>query len=101
MATDPVQSDDWPDDEYIPYLEAEQRLYAWILCKVGGVAPEEAMSRAIARFHYEPQSERGVITNIGAWDIAMRDLFGRRRKPEEFGLEVEFDALKKRLFHGE
>jgi len=51
----------WPDEEYIPYIEAEQRLYAWILRRVGGVEPAEAMRRAVAQFHYEPMSKRGVM----------------------------------------
>jgi hypothetical protein len=91
----------WPDEEYVPYLEAEQRLYAWVLAKVGGVEPDEAMRRAVARFHYETMRERGPITHIGAWQVAMADLFGRPRSPEEFGLAAELEAQVKRLFHGE
>jgi len=91
----------WPDEEYVPYLEAEQRLYAWILVRVGGVEAEEAMQRAITRFHYEPMHERGIMTNTGAWRIAMSDLFGDRRQPEEFGLAAEYESESRRLFHGE
>jgi hypothetical protein len=89
----------WPDEEYVPYLKAEQRLYAWVLVRVGHVEPVEAMRRAVARFHYQPMAERGVMTNIGAWRMAMRDLFGRRREPEEFGLSDAYEAEKMRLFH--
>ena len=92
----------WPDHEYVPYLDAEQQLYAWVLSKVGGVEAAEAMKRAAARFYYEPVSERGVLTHEGAWRIAMADLFGNhRRQPEEFGLAAEFEATVQRLFHGE
>jgi hypothetical protein len=91
----------WPDEEYLPYLESEQRLYAWVLTTVGGIEPTEAMRRAVARFHYQPMSERGMITHIGAWKIAMVDLFGRRRDPEEFGLTADLEAQIERLFHGE
>jgi hypothetical protein len=90
----------WPDEEYVPYLEAEQRLYAWVLVEVGALAPDDAMRRAVARFHYQPMAERGVMTNIGAWQMAMNDLFGQWRKPEEFGLVGEYEAARMRLFHG-
>lgn len=96
------QPDDWwPDEEYVPYLYAEQRLYAWILTRVGMVEPEEAMRSAVARFAYEPMNERGSITHLGAWRIAMGDLFGRQRDPEEFGLAEELEARRMSLFHGE
>ena len=99
MAEPAVPANSWPDDEYVPYLEAEQQLYAWILSKVGGVEPAEAMRRALARFHYEPESERGAITHFGAWRIAMIDLFGDHcRDPEEFGLAEELKAQTKRFF---
>jgi len=89
----------WPDHEYVPYLEAEQQLYTWILSKVGGIEPAEAMRRAVARFHYEPESERGAITHDGAWRIAMADLFGDHcHDPEEFGLAKELEAQTKRFF---
>ena len=89
----------WLDEEYVPYLEAEQRLYAWILVKVGGIEPAEATRRAVARFHYEPMSERGMMTHQGAWRIAMADLFGDHlRDPEEFGLATEYEAEYKRVF---
>jgi hypothetical protein len=91
----------WPDEEYIPYLEAEQRLYAWVLAKVGGVEPEEAMRRAVSRFHYETMEERGLMTHAGAWRVAMWDLFGGddRREPADFGLAPEYEAKLRRLFH--
>ena len=100
-AAETPPDDWWPDEEYVPYLEAERRLYAWILTRVSGVEPEEAMRRAVARFEYQPMSERGTITHIGAWRIAMADLFGRRREPDEFGLAEELEAQRMRLFHGE
>ena len=101
MSDDEMPDDWWPDEEYVPYLEAEQRLYAWALIRVGNVEPAEAMRRAVARFHYEPMAERGVMTNIGAWRMAMRDLFGRWREPGEFGLSDAYEAERMRLFHGE
>ena len=88
----------WPDHEYVPYLEAEQRLYAWILAAVGGIDTPEAIRRAAARFPYEPDNKRGIITHFGAWVIAMGDLFGRRRQPEEFGLAAEYEAKQRQLF---
>ena len=33
--------------------------------------------------------------------MAMRDLFGQWRQPEEFGLAEEYEAERMRLFHGE
>jgi hypothetical protein len=97
----PLPDNWWPDEEYVPYLAAEQALYAWVLNKVGGIEPDEARRRAVARFHYEPMSERGIITHFGAWEIAMADLFGdRHRRPEEFGLEAEYEAEQQKLFHG-
>lgn len=96
-----VSEDWWPDEEYIPYLEAEQKLYAWILIKVGGVREAEANKRALARFQYEPMGERGSITHSGAWKIAMNDLFGDHgRRPEDLGLKEEYEAEFKRLFDG-
>ncbi|MBA4062937.1 MAG: hypothetical protein C0501_04365 [Isosphaera sp.] len=90
----------WPDEEYVPYLEAEQRLYAWVLVKVGGVEPDEATRRAVARFHYEPIDRRGIMTHEGAWRVAMADLFGNHaRQPAEFGLASEYEAELRRLFH--
>ena len=92
----------WPDEEYVPYLYAEQRLYARVLVRVGGVEPGEAMQRAVARFHYESMSVRGPITHDGAWVIAMCDLFGDHcHEPDEFGLAAEYEAELRRLFHGE
>lgn len=92
----------WPDEEYIPYLEAEQQLYAWVLVKVGGIEPAEAMRRAVTRFHYDPMSVRGMMTHEGAWRIAMGDLFGDHcHDPVEFGLAVEYRAEFKRLFYHE
>jgi hypothetical protein len=94
-----VPDGSWPDHEYVPYLEAEQRLYAWILTRVGGFKPAEAEKRAAARFHYEPESERGALTHYGAWRIAMADLFGDHcRDPEEFGVAEELEEQTKRLF---
>lgn len=92
----------WPDEEYVPYLEAEQRLYAWVLVKVGRVEPDEAMHRAVARFHYEPMSVRGLMTNSGAWRIAMADLFGNHtRQPADFGLAAEYESEMRRLFRND
>ncbi|QEG26397.1 hypothetical protein GobsT_11420 [Gemmata obscuriglobus] len=98
-----AQPDDWwPDEEYVPYLEAEQRLYAWVLARVGGVESGEAMRRAVARFHYEPMAERGLMTHAGAWRIAMCDLFGDHcHSPAEFGLAAEYAAEERRWFHDE
>jgi hypothetical protein len=94
-----VPDGSWPDYEYVPYLEAEQRLYAWVLPQVGGVEPAEAERRAAARFHYEPEGERGVLTPDGAWRIAMADLFGGHcRHPEEFGVAEELVEQTTRLF---
>ncbi|HZZ80055.1 MAG TPA: hypothetical protein VFE62_16195 [Gemmataceae bacterium] len=102
MSAQAVSENWWPDDEYVPYIQAEQRLYAWVLAKVGGVEPGEAMRRGIARFHYESMEERGLITHAGAWQIAMCDLFGdRRREPKDFGLAEEYEAEVRRLFHGD
>jgi hypothetical protein len=91
----------WPDEEYVPYIHAEQRLYAWILTAVAGIEPDEAMRRAKARFHYEPMNERGMITHAGAWRVAMGDLFGCDRRPDEFGLAEELEARVQRYFHDE
>ena len=88
----------WPDEEYVPYLQAEQRMYAWVLVRVASVEPDEAMRRAVARFHYEPIEERGM-THEGAWRIAMADLFGdHTRGPADFGLAAEYEAELRRLF---
>lgn len=62
--------------------------------------PDEAMRRAVARFYYEPMTERGLMRHARAWRIAMADLFGTHtRQPEEFGLAAEYDAEVGRLFH--
>lgn len=57
-------------------MAAEQRLYAWVLVRVGHIDPGEAMRRAVARFHYDPMSERGLMTHAGSWQIALCDQFG-------------------------
>jgi hypothetical protein len=102
MSEEPMPDDWWPDSDYVPYLEAEQRLYAWVLTRVAGVPWEEAMTRAVARFHYQSIEDRGVMTNMGAWRVAMIDLFGHHRHdPEEFGVAQEYEAERMRLFHGE
>jgi hypothetical protein len=99
---DELEDNWWPDEDYVPYLEAEQRMYAWVLVKVADVEPAEAMQRAIIRFHYEPMSERGLMTHAGAWRIAMCDLFGDYyHDPADFGLETEYEAECRRLFHDE
>ncbi len=99
---DSKQDNEWPDEEYVPYLEAEQKLYAWVLIRVGGVEPDEALQRGRATFHYEPIAERGLITHAGAWRIAMADLFGdHTRQPKDFGLTAEYDAEVHRLFDRE
>ena len=92
----------WPDEEYVPYLEAEQRLYAWVLVRVAGVDRTEATRRAVVRFYYQPMAERGSMTHEGAWRIAMADLFRDHcRDPEEFELTIDYAAEVGRLFHGE
>ena len=99
--TEAVSENWWPDEEYVPYLKAEQSLYAWTLSRVSGVQQAEAIKRALARFHYEPMSQRGSITHLGAWKIAMYDLFGDHcRRPEDFGLKDEYEAEFRRLFDG-
>ncbi|MGL6072522.1 MAG: hypothetical protein ACRC8S_00040 [Fimbriiglobus sp.] len=94
-----VEENWWPDEEYVPYLEAEQRLYSWVLVKVGGIEPDESMRRALTRFPYEAMAQRGMIHHAGAWRIAMCDLFeGRHYQPADFGIAAVYEAESRRLF---
>ncbi|SOD62295.1 hypothetical protein SAMN06297387_105111 [Streptomyces zhaozhouensis] len=70
----------WSETEYVAYLLAERRRYAWVLARHGGLTPEEA--RAVAREHYpyEPADApfRGLVFHDEAWHWAMRVIHGDR-----------------------
>jgi hypothetical protein len=50
----------------------------------------------------ERMDECGIMTNQGAWRIAIRELFGEHRHhPEEIRLAAEYEAEFRRLFHND
>jgi hypothetical protein len=79
--------DNWGEDEYLSYLDAERRLFAWCLVRFGRYSQVDAAKRANARYPYESSQEpyRWVMFHNLAWDWAMLELYGSgywRSSPE-------------------
>ena len=68
----------WSEENYVAYLTAERRRYAWTLQHQGAYPPPQAEAEALARYPYEPPDApyRGLIFHDEAWHWAMLHLHG-------------------------
>jgi hypothetical protein len=68
----------WAEEEYVSYLRAERRCFAWVLQRHGGFTPSEAEAAALERYPYETSSDkyRGLIFHHEAWRWAMLRIHG-------------------------
>ena len=64
----------WSEDDYLDYLRAERRRFAWVMEQHGGMSHAEAEATALERYPYEASDEpyRGLIFHEEAWHWAMR-----------------------------
>lgn len=63
----------WSEDEYVRYLRAERRRFAWVMEHHGGLSQTEARAAALERCPYEASDDphRGLIFHDEAWHWAM------------------------------
>jgi hypothetical protein len=89
----------WTETEYLDYLLAERRAYAWVMEHHGGLAPAEASAAALEQYPYEPEGVpfRGLVFHDEAWHWAMLTIHGDRYTVEHPELAVpapEYLALE-------
>ncbi|MFB6619581.1 hypothetical protein ACIGFK_42250 [Streptomyces sp. NPDC085524] len=89
----------WSEAEYLDYLNAERRGYAWVMQHHGGLSPEEAMEAALKWYEYESADEpnRGLVFHDDSWHWAMSAIHGDRyvlTHPELVDSSPEYRALK-------
>jgi hypothetical protein len=89
---------DWTEDEYVGYLEAERRRFAWVMQWYGGLPPAEAEAAALERYPYEVSVTpfRGLIFHDHSWHWAMLAIHGDRywaEHPELADPSTEYEAL--------
>lgn len=67
------------EEEYVRYLHAERRCFAWVMEQHGGLAPAEAEAAALAHYPYEANESqfRGLIFHDEAWHWAMVEIHGQ------------------------
>lgn len=68
----------WPDEaEYVAYLEAERRMFAWCLLRLGSYSAEDADREVMVRYPYQPPEARcrGLVFHDLAWDWAVKHLY--------------------------
>ena len=70
----------WGEAEYVDYLQAERRAYAWVMRHYGGLTPAEATEAALECCPYEPEDHayRDLIFHDEAWHWAMLTIHGDR-----------------------
>ncbi|KAB8161211.1 hypothetical protein FH609_003450 [Streptomyces sp. 3MP-14] len=88
----------WTEADYVAYLEAERRRYAWVMRRHGGRTPERARAAALAHYPYEPADapHRGLVFHDEAWHWAMLEIHGHAYWSERPDLErppPEYRAL--------
>ncbi|WP_256107228.1 hypothetical protein [Streptomyces sp. ODS05-4] len=78
----------WDETEYLAYLAAERRGYAWVMRHHGGRSAVEAGSDAVDFYPYEPAHApfRGLVFHDEAWHWAMSAVHGDRYAEEHPGL---------------
>ena len=89
----------WAENEYIRYLDAERRAFAWVMTAYGDMAPPQAVAAALERYPYEPPDSphRGLIFHDEAWHWAMLRIHGETYMIEHPDLAVPpaaYRALK-------
>ena len=77
----------WNEEEYVSYLNAERKLFAWCLEEYDDYAPAQAKQGAESFYSYEPQTDlhRGLVFHEEAWHWAMLKIIGEtywKTKPE-------------------
>ena len=73
-----MAQDNWTEEEYLEYLNAERRSFAWCLEKYGDRSPEAAKSEAEDFYAYEASDApfRGLVFHDLAWHWAMLRIYG-------------------------
>ncbi|MCX4850214.1 hypothetical protein [Streptomyces sp. NBC_00893] len=89
----------WSETEYVEYLRAERRCYAWLMQRYGELAPAEVWAAVLVRYPYEPSDApyRGLIFHDEAWHWAMLAIHGDRytvEHPELAQPSAEYRALE-------
>ncbi|MEU2282085.1 hypothetical protein ABZ614_09145 [Streptomyces sp. NPDC013178] len=66
--------------EYVEYLQAEQRRYAWVMRRYGGLLLTESWAAALDWYRYEPPEKqyRWLVFHDEAWHWAMSVIHGDR-----------------------
>ncbi|MEU3289658.1 hypothetical protein OG739_02285 [Streptomyces longwoodensis] len=70
--------------EYLEYLRAERRGYAWVMQYHGGLTPAEAHRAAAEHYPYEAEDDpyRTLVFHDEAWHWAMQAIHGERYASE-------------------
>ncbi|GGP90888.1 hypothetical protein GCM10010266_11920 [Streptomyces griseomycini] len=89
----------WSEAEYLEYLESEQRAFAWVMRRYGGLTPAKAWEEALECYPYEPAGHpcRGLVFHDEAWHWAMLTIHGDWyvvEHPELVGPPAEYEALR-------
>ncbi|MBH5335728.1 hypothetical protein IHE55_13345 [Streptomyces pactum] len=68
----------WTEEEYVSYLAAERRAYAWVMRRYGGLTATAAGVAAVEWYPYEPPDApyRGLVFHDEAWHWAMSAIHG-------------------------
>jgi hypothetical protein len=66
------------EEDYVAYLNAERKLFAWCLEKYGQHSATKAEDEALSFYPYEPTSDshRGLVFHDEAWHWAMLKVHG-------------------------
>ncbi|MFI7349351.1 hypothetical protein ACIBSR_24265 [Streptomyces sp. NPDC049936] len=88
----------WSEAEYLGYLQAERRGYAWVMQHHGGLTSAESEEAALEQYPYEPEDApyRGLVFHDEAWHWAMVAIHGYRyamEHPELAHPSPDYQAL--------
>lgn len=69
---------DWSEEEYVDYLAAERRRFAWVMRRYGGLTPTAAEAAALEWYPYEADDQpyRDLVFHDEAWHWAMLEIYG-------------------------
>ena len=64
---------DWSEDQYVDYLRAERRRFAWVMHRYGGCTPAQADAAALEHYPYQTSDApyRALVFHDQAWHWAM------------------------------
>ncbi|MFC8420421.1 hypothetical protein ACFUN7_05935 [Streptomyces sp. NPDC057236] len=89
----------WSEADYVDYLQAERRAFAWVMRHYGGLTQEEATEAALEWYPYEPEDHayRGLVFHDHSWHWAMLAIHGDRytvEHPELARPPAAYEALE-------